>query len=386
MTARVALDARYLLGRPSGIGAYVQAIAERAPGLRPDWQFDLWLKRGAPSTGLAGGNVSERSVNAAANSLPTALWPTWLVDFKGIDLYHATFNILGRGIPSRVVTTVHDLMWMLHPAWCEGVSLALPFTTAFYSASIMNALRRSQRIIAISAATADSIGQHFPKAKPKVRVVHHGVEPRFRPPASEAGVRAALAPVFGDRKVERYLLVVGQNAPSKNHPLILEAFAKANLPQDVSLVLVQRLYQRGRWGFSGEPELAKKARQLGILDRVVWLERVTDADVVHLFQGALGLVQFSKFEGFGMPVLEAIACGTPVVASDIAPLVEVLGGAALHAHLDVPSLADALRRLATNPALEADLRGRGLERARAFSWERCAREHVEVYEEALEAP
>lgn len=374
---RVVVDARYLRGRPSGVGAYVHAVVTRAPALAPDLDWAAWMPAAGPD--LAG--VVRHRVEAGANSLPTLLWPSRLAALRRDDVFHATFNILGYGLPCRTVTTVHDLMWMLQPALCEGRSPATPFLAAFYSAGIAHAIRRSNRVIAISQATADDIVRVFPEAAPRVRVIRHGVEPRFRPPTSRDAVREQLAPRIGGT---RYLLVVGQNAPYKNHEAILRAFAAASLPPDVRLVMLQRLYQNGRWGFSREPALARLTRHLGIGDRVTWLSGLDDGEVLALVQGATALVQFSRFEGFGMPALEALACGTPVVASDIAPLVEVLGGAGLHAALDGDQLPKQLHRIATDPGLQAELSARGVERAAAFSWERCAAEHVAVYREAGE--
>ena len=115
---------------------------------------------------------------------------------------------------------------------------------------------------------------------------------------------------------------------------------------------------------------------------MTWLPAVGGPELVELFQGALALIQFSRLEGFGMPALEAMACGTPVVASDIAPLVEVLGGAALHVPLQAAALAAALRRIVEEDGLRAELSARGVERAAGFSWDRCAAGHLEVYREA----
>lgn len=380
---RIVIDGRYLVGRPSGIGAYVKALIDHAPALTPGFEYELWLKEGAPSAGVSSAAVTERFVPAAPNSLPTLLWPDRLADLSTADVFHATFNILGRGIPCPVVTTIHDIMWLMKPHLCEGISPALPFLTAFYGAGILQAIHRSTRVIAISQATADTIVQRFPSVAPRLRVIHHGIEPRFRPAADEAARHAATRQFVGEG--QSYLLVIGQNTPSKNHAAVLEAFAAAGLPSHVRLVLLQRLYQRGRWGTLRAPELLRLARRLGIADRVQFLERVPDEDVVRLYQGALALVQFSRFEGFGMPALEACASGTPVIASDIAPLVEVLGGAAVHASLEGPGLAHAMKRIASEPSLRRELSERGLERASGFSWTKCAAAHAAVYQEAAAA-
>jgi len=237
-------------------------------------------------------------------------------------------------------------------------------------------------LVAISNATADSIGRLLPDARPRVRVIPHGVEPRFRPATSHHDLRLALRDQLGlDRP---YVLVVGQNAPSKNHEGVLNAFASARLPRELGLVFLQRLHQARRFGAAGD--LQHQAQRLGVASRVRFLPVRSDDQVVTLLQGALVLVQFSRFEGFGMPALEAMACGTPVIASDVPALVEVLGGAGVHVPLRVELLARALERVAGDAGLRAELGSRGIERSKWFSWQRSAELHLELYREAVERP
>jgi glycosyltransferase involved in cell wall biosynthesis len=164
---------------------------------------------------------------------------------------------------------------------------------------------------------------------------------------------------------------------------VLKAFARANLSKHTRIVFLQRLFAKGRWHALGVERIDRLAASLSVADRVVWLPSVSQADLVRLYQGALALVQFSRFEGFGFPTLEALACGTPVIASDIPPLREVSGGAALHVPLEIASLAGAMERIATSKSLAAELSGRGVERAKDFSWDRAVAQHLEVYREVL---
>jgi glycosyltransferase involved in cell wall biosynthesis len=372
---RASIDARYLRERPSGIGAYVRALVDRIPALAPDDRFQLWVHPRATRPLTRAPNVSEHVVRAGANSLPTLLWPSRLVDLEGVDVLHEPFNLLGRGVRASTVVTLHDLIWVLTPSASEGLSLATPFQAAFYRDGILRALRSATRVVSISRATADAVHMFMPEASRRVRVIPHGVEARFRPAEDVEASRREAARLIGTG--DPYFLVMGQNAPYKNHEGILEAFAAADLGPRVRLVLVQRLYAGGR--------LARRARELGLEGRVIWPDRPSDDGVLALLHGALALVQFSRFEGFGMPAAEAMAAGTPVVASDIAPLVEVLAGAGLHVPLDPRALASALRRLADTPSLREELRGRGLERARELSWDKSARDHLDVYREAAAA-
>jgi glycosyltransferase involved in cell wall biosynthesis len=211
-------------------------------------------------------------------------------------------------------------------------------------------------------------------------VIPHGVEARFRPPVDRETARTEAQRRLGLRG--RYLLVVGQNTPSKNHRAVLEAFSAARLPRDVHLVMLQRLYRGRRFGVLRATPLDEVAEELGVGDRVVFPEHVSNDTVVSLLQGAEALVQFSRYEGFGLPGLEALACGAPVIASDIPALVEVLGGVALHVPLQPAALARAMERLLSDQGLARELSARGPERAREFSWERSATAHAEVYREA----
>jgi glycosyltransferase involved in cell wall biosynthesis len=368
----VSIDARYIRERPSGIGSYVRALVDRLPALEPAARFHIWIDRRARRPLTASPNVTETVVGAEANSPATLIWPARLADLRGAGVLHAPFNILGRGIPCASVVTVHDLMWVIAPGAAEPVSILSPLRALFYRDGILRALRRATRLIAISEATAAAIRAVAPDASARVRVIPHGIDARFRPPASLEAARARAAALLGTEMP--YFLVIGQNSPYKNHEGILEAFAAADLPPEVRLVLLQRLYASRR--------LARRARALGVSRRVIWLHGAGSDDVVALLQAALALVQFSRFEGFGMPAVEAIACGTPVVASDIAPLVEVLGGAALHVPLAPRLLSAALTRVTRDPALRAELSARGVERAASFSWDRCAAAHMEVYRDA----
>ncbi len=371
---RIAVDCRYVRERPSGIGNYVSALVARLPTLSPESRFRLWVDPNAPRPLCGSSRVEETVVAAPANGLRTLLRPSSLGDLDSADVFHAPFNLLGRGIRCATVVTVHDLMWLEHPEWCEALSPLLPFKMAFYRDGLVRALRHATRIVAISEATAGVIAHNWPSASSRLVVIHHGIEPQYRPPQDRAVLERTLAQRFG--LVAPYFLVVGQNTPSKNHRAVLRGFARAGLPDGVRLVLLQRLY-RGRNGLYDE------ARRLGIASRVLCLPAVAQDDVLALLQGALSLVQFSRYEGFGMPALEALACGTPVIASDIPALREVLGGAALHASLALDALSRALSRMAREPTLRAELSDAGVERSRRFSWDRSAREHLEAYRDAV---
>jgi glycosyltransferase involved in cell wall biosynthesis len=367
------IDARYVRARPSGIGNCVAALIERMPVLAPAAQFRLWTHPERPAP-ISEANVTCVPVPAVADGLSTLFRPSSLDALEPSDVMHFPFSLLGRGLPCATVVTIHDLMWLEHPEKVDARPLLHRARASFYQAGMRTALRDATRLIAVSSATADRIRAVRPEAAARVRVIHNAAGSAFVPPADLDDARRRAAQLIGSEAP--YYIVVGKNEPYKAHQLVLEAFARERNPEEL-LVLVQRT-RRGKG-------LAKLAEKLGISAQVKWLPTLSEPELVTVLQGARALLQPSLVEGFGIPVLEAIASGCPVIASDTPALVEVLGGAGLHVAVgDAAGLATAMRKL-RDPSLRGELRARGLERAGAFSWDRAARETLEVYREAAVA-
>ena len=367
---RFVIDARYVQSRPSGIGSYVSALIARLPALAPEVRFHLWTHPDRPQP-VNAANVTMKVVPAAADGLRTLLRPTWLGPLSADDVVHFSASMLGRGLPCRSVVTIHDLMWLEQPAKVDGRPLARALRARFYQTGMRHALAHATRLIAVSRATADRIQALSPESSRRVRVIHNAAGPAFVAPSDlQASLRRAAELIGSDAP---YYLVVGKNEPYKDHQLALQAFAREAIPGEL-LVLVQRARQGAG--------LSRLARELGIADRLRWLPTLSEADLVTVLQAARALLQPSFVEGFGIPVLEAMATGCPVIASDTPALVEVLAGAGLHAAVgDAAGLASAIHQLRSG-SLREELRARGLERARAFSWDVAARQTLEIYREA----
>lgn len=370
MSGRYVIDARYVRSRPSGIGNCVAALIERMPALAPEAAFRLWTHPERPEPVVAP-NVTSRIVPAVADGLGTLLRPASLDELTPSDVMHFPFSLLGRGLPCPAVVTMHDLMWLEHPEKVDARPLLNRARASFYQVGMLTALRHATRLIAVSNATADRIRAVRPEAAARVRVIHNAAGPAFAPPASWEDARREAARLVGSDAP--YYVVVGKNEPYKAHQLALEAFARESNPEEL-LVLVQRT--RAGKG------LAKLAEKLGISGKLRWLPTLSEGELVSVLQAARALLQPSLVEGFGIPVLEAMASGCPVIASDTPALAEVLGGAGLSARVgDVAGLATAIRQV-RSASLRAELRQRGLERAKAFSWDEAARATLEVYREA----
>jgi glycosyltransferase involved in cell wall biosynthesis len=367
---RIAIDSRYIRERPSGVGAYVEAIASRVPALAPDLRFLLWTHRRAGRL-TAPANVERAVVRPEPNSLWTLQWPHRYGPLDDVDLFHAAHTILPRGLRMPTVATIHDLLAIelprLHRQGWDGA-----VKRWYYPSGVWRALRQATRIVTTTAAMADRVAHFCPPARQRTVVIPLACDPMFRPAAEPRDVSGRLRTNL--RISGPYFLVVGQNSPTKKQADALRAFAAA-APPPWRLVLVQRQT-------TGHP-LGQLSTALGIADRTVWLPAVDRQSLVTLLQGAAALLQPSLYEGFGLPVIEAMACGCPTIVSDLPTLREVTGGASITVPPGaIEAWAGAIARVAGSADLRAELAARGLERAAAFSWDRCARETLDVYRDA----
>lgn len=289
--------------------------------------------------------------------------------YRGCDVYHATEHLL-PWLPLPTVLTVHDVIFEHYPqyhTWTNRtfLRLAMPLFA-----------RRATRIIAVSRATARDLTQLYGIDADKIAVIYEGVDAAFRPPPVDI-IGAVRQRYSSDRP---YLLMVGTLEPRKNHALAFEVLARlkaAGYPHRLVIV--------GAEGWLFEPVRAQLAR-LDIDVDVIFTGYVPGEDLPALYAGAACFLMPSLYEGFGLPVLEAMACGAPVVCSDVSSLPELVGDAALMASpTDLDGMCAAVRRVLDNGGLADELRKRGVLRARRTSWDTAARETVEVYRAAIEA-
>ena len=370
---KICVDCRYIGPRPSGIGKVQQALVDYLPALAPEFEFVFLKRADAPVQLSSAGNVREVVVHAAANSPATMWWLPRVAPLGDVQLFHATFNIMPAGLTMPCVTTVHDIMWLTNPEWCKA-RFSRPIERRFYRHGINRALRRSAAITTVSEASKQELLRWKPALAGRVHAALLGVNDEYRPVSSAAEQLAGLGLPPG----KRIVLTVGQYVPYKNHEGALRVFAEAcGNREDVHLVFVQRLSRNAE-------DLRTLATTLGIAGRVHFLEAVDDAALVALYGTAACLLHPSYCEGFGLPLVEAMACGCPVVASDHSAMPEVLGGAGLLAPVhDMAAMANALRRVLDEPEISEMLGRAGLARAESFSWERFAARNLDVYRSVL---
>jgi len=279
------------------------------------------------------------------------------------DVYHAPYYAVPTIIPVPMVLTVYDLIPQLFPQYWPNPILrgAIDLWTRY-------AIRRADRVIAISESTASDLARLVPSAAGKTRVALLGVTPR---PHATSMKR--------DDAGEPYLLYVGSNKPHKNLPRLVAAFAR------LAPEIAGRLVIAGAWD-NDYPQARDEVHQRGLDARVTFEHRPSDQRLDELFANATAFVFPSLYEGFGLPVLEAMAAGLPVATSARGSLGEVAGDAALL--FDPTSdeeMAAALSRLLCDEALRARLSAAGRARAALFPWSRTARDTLEIYREAHKA-
>jgi glycosyltransferase involved in cell wall biosynthesis len=343
--------------------------------LRPELDFRFIVRRPGDQAPLKSSRevVFDHWVYGASTSLmlDRQLWRA-----GDVDLFHSPFHVLPRRVACPAVVTMHDAFHFMqnktsnYPppiSWAEW---------AYFLWAIPKSLQRAKAVLCVSRTTADEVQRRVPKAKSKLRVVPHGVTRLFRPLPDREAMRLRCAELLGTP--EPFLLSVGGVSPNKNHFRMLRAFAAA-FPRGprVRFGVVHR--------FGDAAPLRNLAEKLGVADRYVPLGSPCDDDLVTLLNGAAALAFCSTVEGFGLPILEAMACACPVITSTLSCMPEVAGDAALLADpYNVGDIARCMREVVTEPALAQELSARGLQRAARFTWEQAAKSTLEVYEECLE--
>jgi glycosyltransferase involved in cell wall biosynthesis len=371
---RIGIDARKLTD--FGIGSYVRNLVD-AISKRPEsaaYDFRLYVRGddlGAlPPLGDHFAVVQEDSPGYSASELTRFAWR--LLREK-LDLFHATHYVIPPLARTRAVVTIHDIIHVLYPQF-------LPNRAALVYARVMirRALKRADRILTVSYNTKRDLVDYFGIAPARVEVVYNGVSSKFRPdiPREE---RERIASKY--RLPRPYLLFLGGEKPHKNVRNVLRAFAQARreraLPHTLVLAGPMPKNRSRVEALIAALELESRVSRPGV---------VPDEDLPGLFAGADVFLYPTLYEGFGLPVVEAMASGVPVLTSSTSALQEIAGG---YAYLVDPTDVDAIARgvatLATDSARRQELVDLGKRRARDFSWDRAAQQTLRVYAEALGA-
>ncbi len=374
---RIGIDARTLSGRYTGDRSYWRGLITGLASIDSENEYVLYTRlplEGEPPE--IGPNFRWRTLPSPAHD---ALWmlfafPRALREDK-IDVAHTQYNIPLLGTPCPVLTTVHDISFALHP------ELFLPRDRWILNTLVPRSMQRAARVIAVSESTRRDILRHYKgKIVPeKVMTILEAADPRYRLPEGGQESAWAKANTLLGLDGTSYILAVGVLQPRKNLTLLLDAFALMKLGPKAP---PHKLVVVGKRGWKNEA-LDRKIAEMPseVMRDVVFAGYVEDDDLPVLYAGADAFCYPSLYEGFGLPPLEAMACGCPVLCARTSSLPEVVGDAGiLLPAQDSDAWATALEKLLGNPAVLARWRQRGPQQAAQFSWERAARETQAVYQ------
>lgn len=365
----IALDARLAYYRRySGIGQYIVHLAEQLPALDPEHAYTIIHSRKDRTPPHPARARLCPAWTPSHHRLEQVTFPIELARLK-IDLLHSPdFIPPFRGSVRRVIT-VHDLNFLYYPQFLTADS------RRYYNGQIERAVSIADHILADSHATKLDLIKLLNVPADKISAVWLAPDRLFRPiePPGLAAARARL------QLPDRFILFTGTLEPRKNVAGLLRAYRRLRdrAARTPPLLLAG---SRG-WLFDETQSLIK---QLNLDQHVRWIDSPPAADLVALYNAASVCVLPSYYEGFGLTVLEAMACGAPTIISDRGSLPEIAGGASLVIEPDAADeLADALARVLDDDQLRDDLKNKGFQRVTDFSWERCARETLAVYHQVL---
>jgi len=369
MNPLVAIDARMI--EHSGIGTYLKNLLENYATLENHYLFRVIC----PSEKTPRGLPADRFQFLPAKTHIYTLNEQWEVAglarrSQMLHCPHYNAALLYRG---KLVVTIHDLIHLTEPTFKR-----LPEAWIYARPMFALVARRADYFIADSEFTKRQIVEHLRASPSKVSVVYLGVKDHFHPRDRALALERAFSLLRLDRP---YILFVGNLKPNKNLETLLHAFAQLCASRDFDHQLVI-LGDDRRW----KAGLVSESQNLKISSRVLFVSRLPYEELPWVYGAADLLVMPSTIEGFGLPVLEAMACRTPVVCSRASSLPEVAGDAAQYFEtMSADDLAAAIRKVLGSSELQETLRCKGLQQVKRFSWRECARQTLEVYRKVLEA-
>ncbi|HKV09253.1 MAG TPA: glycosyltransferase family 1 protein [Thermoanaerobaculia bacterium] len=371
MSYTIGIDARKI--QDFGIGTYVRNLVRSLAAIDSENRYVL-LAKPADKESLRDlpANFHVATESSPVYSLRELVALSWHLYRRKLDLYHSTHYVLPAWVQSKVVVTIHDIIHLLYPEF-------LPSNLAFLYAQrmIRRSLTRGDRIVAVSQNTRSDLMHHFDVDGRKIQVVHNGVEDVFRQPLPPED----LARWMRDLGLSQpYILFVGNPKPHKNLDNLVKAYARARRLAQFDAPLICVGHRDG-----SEFKIRQRAEYLGVGDRVRLLGHVAKEALPAIYQGATLFLYPTLYEGFGLPVIEAMASGVAVITSNTSALKEIAEG---YAHLvdplDIDGMAKAIARCMGDSEHRASLAKLGLRRSEDFRWDRAAKKTLEIYLDVIE--
>lgn len=377
---RIAIDYTPAIRQQAGIGRIIRGQVRALLASALDLEIRLFVtgtltqaERRAIARPLHATPFSERNMVRLWHRLDSPLPPVEWFTGGPLALFHATDFVLPPSRARRKLLTVHDLAFLFFP------DAAMPSLHHYLNTVVPRSVARADQVIADSSHTARDLAEQWHVPAEKLSVVQGGVDhTHFRPVTDPARVTAVRQRYVGDSRP--YILAVSRLEPRKNHVRLIEAFARAR----TAAHLPHRLIIAGRKGWLFD-DIFARVRDLHLEEHVTFPGFVDDADLPALYTGAEFVAYPSLYEGFGLPIIEALACGAPVLTGNNSCLPEAAGPGALYVDsLDVDSIADGLQRLALDDDLRRTLASKGHAHAAQFTWERSAAQLLAAYRRVLD--
>jgi glycosyltransferase involved in cell wall biosynthesis len=377
MQLKIGIDFTSASRERAGIGRYARELIRALSRIDHDNQYVLFVPSDAhdellrfdwsPNFKIVHAPINERYL--------AALWhrarvPLFVEAFIGpVDVFYSPDFLLPPTLARRTLVTVHDLSYVRVPECFPAPLLN------YLNNSVPRAVNRANVILADAASTQRDVNDVYRVPLEKIKVLYSGVDPRFNPNVSTESQARVRELTHG----KPYLLSVSTIQPRKNYVRLIEAFAKiANSELGIAssqyaIRNTQLVIAGGRgWMFE---QVFQTVERLGLQDRVIFPSFFSDDDLSALYAGATLFVYPSLYEGFGLPVVEAMACGVPIVSSNASSLPEVGGDAVLYFDpRNVDAMVDAMQRALSDESLRAQMRAKGFEQVKQFSWDKAARE------------
>jgi len=376
---KIGIDA-HLVAYRRGMGNYVFNLIRWLPTISDNHEYVVYVRQRDVEAVPHMDGLTLRPLPAA----PVPLWEHVLLPLAAardrLDILHAPANTGPLYLPRSIalVVTIHDVMYLL-PANVLPPSPSLyQWLGRIYRRLVVpRVARRATAIITVSNHSQQDIVQYLGIPPEHVFVIYEALGHAFYPSPNEEKIEKAK---WRYRIQSQFVLALGGLDPRKNTNRILQAFKdfSKRSKNDYQLVIVGLPR-------SGQRLFSRTAMEIGIAEQTVFTGFVAEEDLVALYNGADVFLYPSLYEGFGLPVLEAMACGTPVIASTAGSIPEIAGEAALLIEpKDVEALASAIEQVITDQALRQELIARGLEHVKKFSWDKAARELLTVYERVMQ--
>jgi len=371
----VAIDARMAQKPLSGPGRYAINLIRALSNLDNKNQYVVLQNINLRERITRAENFKTIWINHPPLSLRTIFWLRNILEKEEIQIYHSLYFLAPLRVNYPRIITVHDLMALTFPDFFQGRSLPIKvYAKIFTNAFLRSSIACSCRIITDSEAVRDEIIQWKPEYKRKISVVYPGVDSAFVKENNQKRFENIKGKFDLTKKV---ILYIGNTRPYKNLPRLIEAFKLLRIDNEGQYQLVIGGGESRNLSF-----LKGLVYSLDLQNDVIFTGNLTDDEVKALMNVADIFAFPSLYEGFGLPPLEAMACGTPVVTSNAGALPEIVGDAALLIEpKNVNSLYLAMKRLLVDQHLRDTLIKKGFERVKLFSWEKTAIEILEVYKQ-----